>query len=195
MDDKRIELPENYESIKLESDKIKFSMLSDLQTGSLLRTIITSKPGGTFLELGTGTGLSLTWIVEAMDTNSKIVSIDNDKTYLSVAAKHYDKDPRVTIICEDGSIWIKDNQDKRFDLIFADAWPGKYSELDETLELVKVGGFYIIDDMLAQSNWPEGHQEKVDWLVGYLEKRKDFNITKMSWSTGLIIASKKCQVQ
>ena len=102
---------------------------------------------------------------------------------------------RVTIICEDGSVWIKKNQDKRFDLIFADAWPGKYSELDETLELVKVGGFYIIDDMLTQPNWPEGHQKKVDLLVDYLEKRKDFNITKMSWSTGLIVASKKYRVQ
>ena len=191
MDDKRIELPENYKSILSKSKEIKFSMSSDLQTGSLLRTIITSKPGGTFLELGTGTGLSLAWIVEAMDTDSKVVTIDNDKTYLSVATKHYENDKRVSIICEDGSAWIKNNQDKRFDLIFADAWPGKYSLLDETLELVKVGGIYIIDDMLAQSNWPEGHQEKVDWLVAYLEKRKDFNITKICWSTGLIIASRR----
>lgn len=32
-------------------------MPSDLQTGSLLRTLVTSKPNGLFLELGTGTGL------------------------------------------------------------------------------------------------------------------------------------------
>lgn len=191
MDDNKIKLPENYKCIKSKSEKIKFSMLSDLQTGSLLRTIVTSKPGGTFLELGTGTGLSLTWIADAMDKNSKVFSIDNDKNYLSIAAEHYENDSRVTFICEDGSVWIKKNQDQRFDLIFADAWPGKYSELEETLHLVKVGGIYVIDDMLAQVNWPEGHQEKVDWLVDSLEKRQDFNITKMRWSTGLIIASKK----
>ena len=78
-----------------------------------------------------------------------------------------------------------------FDLIFADAWPGKYSEINEILDLVKVGGFYIIDDMLTQPNWPEGHQENVNKLIEYLENREDFHLTKMNWSTGIIIATKK----
>ncbi|MBC7419073.1 MAG: SAM-dependent methyltransferase, partial [Pedobacter sp.] len=78
-----------------------------------------------------------------------------------------------------------------FDLVFADAWPGKYSELDEILSLIKVGGFYIIDDMSAQPNWPVGHQGNVDRLTKYLERRTDFNLTKMNWSTGIIIAAKK----
>ena len=62
---------------------------------------------------------------------------------------------------------------------------------NEILDLIKVGGLYIIDDMLAQPNWPDGHQENVDKLIEYLEKRKDFNLTKMNWSTGIIIATKK----
>ncbi len=45
--------------------------------------------------------------------------------------------------------------------------------------------------MSAQPNWPVGHQENVDALVGYLENRKDFNLTKMQWSTGIIIAARK----
>ncbi|UCE94802.1 MAG: SAM-dependent methyltransferase, partial [Flavobacteriaceae bacterium] len=69
--------------------------------------------------------------------------------------------------------------------------PGKYSEIEEVLELVKIGGLYIIDDMICQPNWPEGHQENVKHLIEYLEKREDFNLTKMNWSTGIIIASKK----
>lgn len=45
--------------------------------------------------------------------------------------------------------------------------------------------------MTAQPNWPEGHQEHVDNLIDYLEQRNDFTITKMEWSTGLIIAVRK----
>ena len=45
--------------------------------------------------------------------------------------------------------------------------------------------------MLAQPNWPDGHQENVDKLIEYLEQRKDFNLTKMNWLTGIIIATKK----
>ena len=86
--------------------------------------------------------------------------------------------------------WIKNYKGSKFDLIFADAWPGKYSETDEILDLIKVGGFYIIDDMTKQPNWPTGHDENVEQLVSYLEKKKEFHLTKMNWSTGLIIAVK-----
>ena len=75
-------------------------------------------------------------------------------------------------------------------MIFADAWPGKYSDLDETLALLKVGGMYVIDDMDPQPNWPEGHAEKAEKLVEALEKRTDFNMTKMNWSTGVILMTK-----
>ena len=44
--------------------------------------------------------------------------------------------------------------------------------------------------MTIQPNWPEGHDENVDSLVSYLENREDFTLTKMNWSTGLIIAVK-----
>jgi len=190
MDDKIIQLPENFENIQTASTSINFSMPSDLQTGSLLRTLVTSKPSGQFLEIGTGTGLSLSWIVEALDIDSKVISIDNNESYQLIAKKYFDNDSRVTIICDDGSKWIKTNQDKRFDLIFADAWPGKYDTLDETLNLLKVGGIYLIDDMLPQTNWPAGHQNNVAKLSSYLDTLENLKVTKMNWSTGLIIATK-----
>ena len=85
MDDTNIKLPENYIIVQDASSKINFSMPSDLKTGSLLRTLVASKPSGRFLELGTGTGLSLSWIAEAMDDNSSVISIDNSKEYSSIA--------------------------------------------------------------------------------------------------------------
>jgi len=190
MNDIDINPPKTYESIQTASADINFSMPSDLQTGCLLRTLVTSKPEGHFLELGTGTGLSLAWIVEAMDDKSHVTSIDNSEFYQSIAKKHFEDDSRVSIICEDGNEWIKNNHDKAFDLIFADAWPGKYETLDETLNLLKPGGFYIIDDMLPQPNWPVNHQQNVDRLVSDLEGRTDIRLTKMNWSTGLIIITK-----
>ena len=77
------------------------------------------------------------------------------------------------------------------DLIFADTWPGKYNHLEETLSLLKEGGIYVIDDMLPQENWPQGHAEKADNLINYLESRDDLHTSKLSWSTGVMICSKK----
>ncbi|MCK5442896.1 MAG: SAM-dependent methyltransferase, partial [Maribacter sp.] len=118
-------------------------------------------------------------------------SIDNDAELIEIAKDFFGNDERVQIICEDGSEWIAKHSKEKFDLIFADAWPGKYEGIEQILDMVNVGGFYIIDDMTAQSNWPEGHQEHVDNLIDYLEQRNDFTITKMEWSTGLIIAVRK----
>jgi predicted O-methyltransferase YrrM len=76
-------------------------------------------------------------------------------------------------------------------LIFADAWPGKYSEIEEVLTLLHHGGFYVIDDMSQQPNWPVGHEKNVERLIDYLENRSDLNLTKMNWSTGLVVCTKK----
>ncbi len=177
--------------LESKSKEINFTMPSDLYIGSLLKTLVSSKPNGHFLELGTGIGLSLSWMIDGLNESSTLISIDNDQELVAIANTYFGSDDRVNIICQDGSKWIHQNMNERFDLIFADAWPGKFSEIEKVLSMLKVGGFYVIDDMNTQSNWPQGHETHVNKLVEYLEQRKDFVLTKMNWSTGLIIATKK----
>lgn len=192
MNDTNIQdIPKIHTEITRKSEEIGFTMPSDLYVGSFLKTLIASKPNGNFLEIGTGIGLSLSWMIEGMDADSKLISVDNDQELISIASSYFGDDDRVEVVCKDGADWIKEYSGAKFDLIFADAWPGKYSEIDEVLDLVKVGGFYIIDDMTKQPNWPAGHEDNVIELTAYLEQRKDLQLTKMNWSTGLIMAVKK----
>jgi len=186
-----LDKPKIHSEIEKKSKEIGFTMPSDLYIGTLLKILITSKPKSNILELGTDIGLSLSWMIDGMDSESKLISVDNDPKLIEIAKNYFGQDKRLKIICADGTEWIKNYVGEKFDLIFADAWPGKYSEISEVLELVKIGGFYIIDDMLSQPNWPNGHQKNVDELIEYLESREDFNLTKMNWSTGIIIATKK----
>jgi predicted O-methyltransferase YrrM len=186
-----LDKPRIHSALESKSEEINFTMPSDLYIGTLLKTLMASKPKGEFLELGTGIGLSLSWMVDGMDAESRLTSIDNDVELIEIAKDFFGNDERVQIICEDGSEWIANNSKEKFDLIFADAWPGKYEGVEQILDMVNVGGFYIIDDMTAQPNWPKGHQEHVNNLIDYLEQRNDFTITKMEWSTGLIIAVRK----
>lgn len=191
MNDTKIQdIPSIYPQIIAKSEEIGFTMPSDLYIGTLLKTLISSKPKANLLELGTGIGLSLCWMIEGMDENSRLISVDNDPALIQIAQEFFGRDKRVKIVCEDGSTWIKNYTGGSFDLVFADAWPGKYSEIDEILALIKIGGFYVIDDMTAQPNWPEGHEDKVKGLIDYLETREDFTLTKMNWSTGVILAVK-----
>lgn len=183
--------PPLYDVLIGESDTINFSMCSDLLTGSLLRTLASCKSGARILELGTGTGLALSWMLDGADENSTIISIDNDPGLINLAGKYFNEDPRVKLICEDGNDWIKSYDGQPFDLIFADAWPGKFELLEETLQLLVQGGIYVIDDLIPRSTWPDGHLEKVALLIDKLETTETLNLTKMNWSTGLIIATRQ----
>ena len=78
-----------------------------------------------------------------------------------------------------------------FDLIFADAMLGKYELLDEALALLRPGGLYVIDDMLPQDNWPEGHAPRVPRLIADLAGRSDFRIVSLAWSSGLVVVARQ----
>ena len=183
--------PKAYVQIDEATRSSGFTMASDVLTCSLLRTLVVSKPGGRFLELGTGTGLSTSWILDGMDADAQLISIDNDENFLNIARQFLGADKRLTLVCTDGADWVNENKDKKFDYIFADTWHGKYLLLDEVLSMLNKGGLYIIDDMLPQPNWPDGHHEKAINLVGELEERNDLVLTKQNWATGIIIAVKK----
>ncbi|MBN7815666.1 O-methyltransferase [Algoriphagus pacificus] len=189
-DEKIHNKPEIHSKIEAKSAEIGFTMPSDLYIGSLLKTLVASKPAGHFLELGTGIGLSLSWMIDGMDQESSLISVDNDPKLIQIAREFFGKDERVDLVLEDGEKWIENYDGSPFDLVFADAWPGKYSHLDEVFALLKVGGIYVIDDMDEQPNWPEGHAEKAASLVEILEQRDDFYLTKMNWSTGVILMTK-----
>ncbi len=183
--------PAEYLTIDAATKEAGFTMASEALTGALLRTLAASKPKAAFLELGTGTGLSTAWILDGMDGDSTLTSVDNDANVLNIARNHLGQDGRLTLVCEDGEKWLLANTDKQYDYVFADTWHGKYLLLEEAIALLKPGGLYIIDDMLPQANWPDGHAEKADKLVAHLESRTDLVITKQNWASGIIIGVKK----
>ena len=183
--------PTAYNTINEATKLSGFTMASDVLTCSLLRTLASSKPAGQFLELGTGTGLSTSWILDGMDERSTLTSIDNDPKFLEIAQSALENDKRLKLICTDGEEWVESNKNQKYDYIFADTWHGKYLLLDEVLAVLNKGGLYIIDDMLPQPNWPEGHHEKAINLVNVLELRNDLTLTKQVWASGIIVAVKK----
>jgi predicted O-methyltransferase YrrM len=183
-------VPEGFHQIWEATLAMKFDMASDQLTGSLLKTLVASKPGGNFLELGTGTGLATVWMISGMDNRSSLLSIENKELYLDVARKNI-SDNRVELLLADAGAWISSYSGKKFDLVFADAMPGKYELFEETIGLLNSHGYYLVDDMLPQPNWPEGHDKKVEDFIKQVSRRDDLVITKLDWSTGIMIIVKK----
>lgn len=192
-DDQDAILPPQLPAIEEATAALGFGMASDRATGGLLRTLAASKPGGKLLELGTGAGLATAWLLHGMDAASTLLSADNDPAVQSIAAHCCGDDPRLTLLAEDGDALLPrlHAEGARFDLIFADTWPGKYRLLDTALALLAPGGFYVVDDLLPQPNWPPNHAANVARLLADLHARPDLWLCRLDWSTGLAVGVKR----
>lgn len=185
-----IDEPKAVPIIWAETHAAGFTMASEPLTCSLLRTLAASKPSARFLELGSGTGLATAWLLDGMDANSRLLTVDNDASLLAILERNLGSDVRLKVVCSDADEFLRSLRGERFDCIFADTWAGKYRLLDEALELLNPAGLYVIDDMLPRPNWPEGHAEKAARLLAALESHTGFRVTKLSWASGIVIAAR-----
>jgi predicted O-methyltransferase YrrM/GNAT superfamily N-acetyltransferase len=179
--------PAVLDGIRKDGTALGFTMASEPKTGALLAALAATKPGGRLLELGTGTGIGTAWLLAGMDATARLDTVDTDADVVAIATRHLGGDPRVAFHVLDGGDFIAQAPQGQFDLIFADAWPGKFSHLDATLALLRTGGLYVIDDLLPQANWPEGHAAKVPALVESLETRPGYVSVKLAWASGLML--------
>lgn len=189
MDTTSLRTPPQYDRILSRSQHIGFSMNSDALTGSLLRTLAASKPSGSLLELGTGCGLGTCWLLEGMDQSSSLVSVDNDPRAQAIAKEELGDDHRLSLVLDDGAHFLAGCSEE-FDLIYADAWPGKYVQLEAALRLLTPGGIYMVDDMLPQPNWPNDHAPNVASLLRTLNVLPGFVTTPLSWATGVVLCAR-----
>lgn len=189
------------QALREAAGEIGFTMSSDDLTGSFLRTLAASKPGGRFLELGIGVGAGSAWLLAGMDTASTLITVEQNAEQVELAKKYLGHDPRVTFWLGDGLEFLREAH-APFDFIFADTWPGKLSRPELALNLVAPGGFYIADDMeLGWKDEAELEPLMSDYLLevwrgqraltDLLKPRDDFHCTRLDWSTGLLVCVKK----
>jgi len=183
--------PPAFDAIVSETNVLGFDMASEPKVGALLAVLAASKPGGRLLELGTGTGHGTAWLLSGMDSESRLDSVDTEANVVAVARRHLGSDARVTFHIADGAQFVQRAAKGQFDLIYADAWPGKFSHLEEALALLRPGGIYFIDDLLPQPNWPAGHAARIPVLIDNLERQSDFASVRLAWASGLMVVVRK----
>lgn len=182
--------PPHLRDIETATQTLDFNMASIPTTGALLRSLATAKPAANVLELGTGTGMATCWLLDGLDDEGQLVTVDNDPVVQQVAKINLGHDPRIAFVEQDGSEFLHNTQTLKFDLIFADALPGKFSELDEALSLLADGGVYVCDDLLPQDNWPDGHAPKVPLYIDDMKSRRNLEVEYWEWSSGILLARK-----
>jgi predicted O-methyltransferase YrrM len=187
MDDNPTRHPAALAGILADAAGLNFAMSCDERTGSLLATLVASKPGGKILELGTGIGAGAAWLLDGMDSAAKLTSVELDPDVQAVAVKHLGADPRVTFEVADARTWLLGYTAELFDFAFVDCRPGKFLYLEDLLTLLRTGGLYVGDDLLPQPTWPGDHQERVDAFLERLPSVPYLRSTTLAWASGLVI--------
>jgi hypothetical protein len=59
--------------------------------------------------------------------------------------------------------------------------------LADALTLLAPGGLYVIDDLLPQANWPDGHGARIEPLLADLEALPGFSCVRLAWASGLAL--------
>ena len=177
------------ETLLAQAEKHGFDQSCTPETGALLRTLAASKPHGRLLNLGTGFGVSSAWLLDGMSGDAELWTVDIDEAGSAVAKAHLDR--RLRIVVEDAFSFMQGAHalGQRFDLIFADAMPGKYDRLDLALDLLAEGGIYVVDDLSPTRGWKQGAALAAQ-LVRTIDIDPRLVSLSLDWSTGHLVAAR-----
>ncbi len=168
-----------------------FAMSSERPVGQLLAVLAGSvRRGGRILEMGTGVGVGLAWIVEGLTgrTDVEVISIELDPaTARLAAAARWPAFVRLLV----GDVLSSYDELGRFNLIFADAQDGKWESLDRTVAALQPGGLLLVDDM-APAEWSSAeHEANTAQVREYLLGHPELTCVEQHWSSGVILCSRR----
>ena len=103
------------------------------------------------VEVGTYTGYSCLCLSEGLKKNGKIITIEKDEEFASIARKFFDRSKykeKISLIIDDATNVIE-NINEKIDLAFIDADKVNYSKYyDMLFPKLKIGGLIIADNVL-----------------------------------------------
>jgi predicted O-methyltransferase YrrM len=160
-----------------------FTISSEPPAGALLAVLSAAvPPGGRILEIGTGAGVGLAWLIEGLGgrTDVEVRSVEQDAARAAQAATG---DWPANVSLHQGDVLEILGTLGSFDLIFADAEGGKWHGLDRTIAALAPGGHLLVDDMAAD------HEQTVR-VRETLLAHPDLTAVELDCGTGPILATR-----
>ena len=182
------ELPVMVEAARQRAGEAGFTFSSETEVGTLLGALAQAVPsGGRILELGTGVGYGLAWLVHGLGDRRDVtvVTVESDEArQRRTMAESWPDFVRFEL--GDGAVVVRTLG--TFDLIFADAPGGKTTGLDDTVSALRPGGILVVDDMdLSRHDDPDLRRQLAE-VRRRLHADTRLVVAELAYSSGVILA-------
>jgi predicted O-methyltransferase YrrM len=120
--------------------------------GRFLAVLAAGCHGGRIGEIGTGTGVGAAWMASAMPPDCTLTTVEIDGPRAAAAARLLAADERVTVLSGDARALLSTHAP--FDLLFADGGWRDPDGLGTLVDMVRVGGQLVMDDVTPLRRLP-----------------------------------------
>jgi demethylmenaquinone methyltransferase/2-methoxy-6-polyprenyl-1,4-benzoquinol methylase len=183
-------LPPPVEAALARADAAGFEMSCDPGVGQLLAVLAaTVNPHGRVLELGTGCGVGLAWIVHGLESRADVAVVSIESSHEVAKAARAARFPEYVSIIEGDAVSLLPTLGE-FDLVFADAQGGKWERLDLTIGAVRFGGMLIVDDMTPARWGNDEHQTKTTEVKERLLTDPSLTSVELAYASGVILCAR-----
>ena len=168
-----------------------FGLSCEPGIGRLLATLAAAVPArGRILELGTGAGVGLAWLLDGLGPRADVavLSVESDPA-MSGLARAEDWPDFVTLVEGDGAAEVR--RQGVFDLVFADAPGGKLEGLDDTVACLTPGGVLVVDDMDPALHLEDGYGEPLARVRDEIMGDPRLVAAELAFSTWAIVATRR----
>lgn len=147
-----LRVPELAQRAEALARKREFSRSSLPETGRLLAVLAATVVHGRIGEIGTGCGYGAAWMASALQSGTTLYTIEIDEQLARDAQMLFANHPEVQVLHGD---WRELAAYGPFDLLFADGGGAKRNNQHDLIDMVKVGGIIILDDLTPEEYWPD----------------------------------------
>jgi demethylmenaquinone methyltransferase/2-methoxy-6-polyprenyl-1,4-benzoquinol methylase len=182
-------VPAAVAAAKRRARSVAFRQSCEDEVGRLLRALAAAvPPGGRILEIGTGVGVGLGWLVAGLGDREdvEVLTIESDER-LAGAAREGAWPDFVNLVVADATTVTLEGT---YDLVFVDAAPVKYGCFAVVADTVRPGGFLVVDDLHAGPETTDGERAEKETLRRDLLGAPRFHAVELTWSSGVILATR-----
>ncbi len=186
-----VDIPESVAVAQARASLSGFALSSEPEVGFLISCLANAVPiGGRILEIGTGFGVGLSWIVQGVGsrTDVEVVTVEIDPV-LAQATRDVGWPDWVSIVEGDGADLV--GTVGSFDLIFPDAPGGKIFKLRKTISTLRPGGFLLVDDMDLTAHEDPELRDGLASVRERLVTHPDLVCAELPVASGVIVATRR----